>query len=150
MTYVSASIAVNSDATCLITDKDISNYSENVFVASNAAHVVFYFLSCKGKSNWYLLTCGEFVSFSLEEYNIDVITSPPEQATEISLWERLGKSDMLDIESSSFSWNTLSSLHHTEHSSSTEQSEDEMTKPLEVCVENISYSFWWLLILMFL
>lgn len=76
----------------------------------------------------------EWFSFSLEEYNVDLKTSPPEQATEISLWDRLGKSDMLDIDSSSFSWNTLSSLHHTEHSSSTEQSEDEMTRPLEVCL----------------
>lgn len=52
--------------------------------------------------------------------------------TEIRLWERLGKAAMLDIESSSFSWDMLSSLHHTEHSSSNEQSEDEMNKALEV------------------
>lgn len=52
--------------------------------------------------------------------------------TEISLWERLGKAAMLDIESGSFSWEGLSSLHHTEHSSSNEHSEDEMNKPLEV------------------
>lgn len=78
----------------------------------------------------------ESMPTSLEEYNIDIKTSPPEQAIEISLWERLGKSDMLDIELSSFSWNTLSSLHHTEHSSSTEQSEDEMTKALEVTVNS--------------
>lgn len=58
---------------------------------------------------------------------------PPEQTTETSLWERLGKAAMLDIESSSFSWDKLSSLHHTEHSSSTEHSEDEMSKALEVC-----------------
>ncbi|KAL1553704.1 Very-long-chain (3R)-3-hydroxyacyl-CoA dehydratase [Salvia divinorum] len=78
----------------------------------------------------------ESMPLSLEEYNVDLKTSPPEEATEISLWDRLGKSDMLDIDSSSFSWNTLSSLHHTEHSSSTEQSEDEMTKPLEVTVNS--------------
>lgn len=78
----------------------------------------------------------ESMPTSLEEYNVDIKTSPPEQAIEISLWERLGKSDMLDIELSSFSWNTLSSLHHTEHSSSTEQSEDEMTKALEVTVNS--------------
>ncbi|KAG6410432.1 hypothetical protein SASPL_128492 [Salvia splendens] len=78
----------------------------------------------------------ESMPLSLEEYNVDLKTSPPEQATEISLWDRLGKSDMLDIDSSSFSWNTLSSLHHTEHSSSTEQSEDEMTRPLEVTVNS--------------
>ena len=56
----------------------------------------------------------------------------PENSTEISLWERLGKAAMLNIESSSFSWDRLSSLHHTEHSSSNEQSEDEMNKALEV------------------
>ncbi|KAH6800857.1 dual specificity protein phosphatase family protein [Perilla frutescens var. hirtella] len=78
----------------------------------------------------------ESMLISLEEFNVDIKTSPPEQATETSLWERLGKSDMMDIESSSFAWNTLSSLHHTEHSSSTEQSEDEMTKPLEVTVNS--------------
>ncbi|KDP22550.1 hypothetical protein JCGZ_26381 [Jatropha curcas] len=61
---------------------------------------------------------------------------PPEQASEISLWERLGKAAILDIESSSFSWDMLSSLHHTEHSSSTEQSEDEMNKALEVTVNS--------------
>lgn len=52
--------------------------------------------------------------------------------TEISLWERLGKAAMLDIETSSFSWDKLSSLHHTEHGSSNELSEDEMNKALEV------------------
>ncbi|XP_058226484.1 dual specificity protein phosphatase PHS1 isoform X2 [Rhododendron vialii] len=43
---------------------------------------------------------------------------------------------MLDIESNSFSWDMLSSLHHTEHGSSTEQSEDEMNKALEVTVNS--------------
>lgn len=41
MTYVSASIAVNSEATCLTTGKGRSNFSENVIVASNAAHMRF-------------------------------------------------------------------------------------------------------------
>lgn len=50
----------------------------------------------------------------------------------MSLWDRLGKAAMLDIESSDFSWDLLSSLHHTEHNSSTEHSEDEMSKVLEV------------------
>ncbi|KAK7358700.1 hypothetical protein VNO77_00638 [Canavalia gladiata] len=59
----------------------------------------------------------------------------PDQ-TEISLWERLGKAAMLDIESSSFSWDMLSSLHHIEHSSSNEHSEDEMNKALEVTVNS--------------
>lgn len=56
-----------------------------------------------------------------------------DQPPDISLWERLGNASALDIESSGFSWNTLSSLHHTEHSSSSEHSEDEMNKALEVC-----------------
>ncbi|XP_027125507.1 dual specificity protein phosphatase PHS1 [Coffea eugenioides] len=74
---------------------------------------------------------------SSEESKSGVRSSPPEQATEVSLWERLGKAAMLDIESSSFSWNMLSSLHHTEHSSGTaEQSEDEMNKAVEVTVNS--------------
>ncbi|KVI06124.1 Actin-fragmin kinase, catalytic domain-containing protein [Cynara cardunculus var. scolymus] len=67
---------------------------------------------------------------SLESNN-----SPPEQVTEISLWERLGKAAMLNIESSSFSWDMLSSLHHTEHSSCND-SEDDMNKALEVTVNS--------------
>jgi len=56
--------------------------------------------------------------------------------SETTLWERLGKAVALDIESSEFSWDTLISLHHTEHTSSTEHSEDEMNKPLEVTVNS--------------
>ncbi|BAT79297.1 Dual specificity protein [Vigna angularis] len=59
-----------------------------------------------------------------------------DQQTEFSLWERLGKAEMLDIESSSFSWDRLSSLHHTEHTSSNEHSEDEMNRALEVTVNS--------------
>ncbi|GMI72226.1 PROPYZAMIDE-HYPERSENSITIVE 1 [Hibiscus trionum] len=59
-----------------------------------------------------------------------------EQPSETSLWERLGKAAVLDIESSSFSWDLLASLHHTEHSSSAEQSEDEQNKALEVTVNS--------------
>ncbi|TKY73702.1 Dual specificity protein phosphatase PHS1 [Spatholobus suberectus] len=66
---------------------------------------------------------------SIEDAKID-------QQTEISLWERLGKAEMLDIESSSFSWDRLSSLHHTEHTSSNEHSEDEMNRALEVTVNS--------------
>nr|KYP38048.1 Dual specificity protein phosphatase 3 [Cajanus cajan] len=66
---------------------------------------------------------------SIEDAKID-------PQTEISLWERLGKAEMLDIESSSFSWDRLSSLHHTEHTSSNEHSEDEMNKALEVTVNS--------------
>ncbi|KHN17466.1 Dual specificity protein phosphatase 1 [Glycine soja] len=69
---------------------------------------------------------------SLENSKLDL---HPDQ-TEISLWERLGKAAMLDIESGSFSWDMLSSLHHTEHSSSNEHSEDEMNKALEVTVNS--------------
>ncbi|KAL8250283.1 hypothetical protein R6Q59_033976 [Mikania micrantha] len=63
-------------------------------------------------------------------------SSPFEQVTEISLWERLGKASMLNIGSSTFSWNMLSSLHHTEHSSNNEHSEDDMNKALEVTVNS--------------
>uniref|UniRef100_A0A803LCC8 Uncharacterized protein n=1 Tax=Chenopodium quinoa TaxID=63459 RepID=A0A803LCC8_CHEQI len=63
-------------------------------------------------------------------------SSPSEQATEIDLWERLGKAAMLDIESSTFCWDNLSSLHHTEHSGSTDQSDDDMSKALEVTVNS--------------
>ncbi|KAJ7957184.1 dual specificity protein phosphatase PHS1-like [Quillaja saponaria] len=55
---------------------------------------------------------------------------------EISLWERLGKAAILDIESSSFSWDMLSSLHHTEHSSSMEHCEDDTNRALEVTVNS--------------
>ncbi len=74
------------------------------------------------------------LSFSAGDFLVDAKSDPPpEHAPEISLWERLGKAAVLDIEPSSFSWHMLSSLHHTEHSSSTEQSEDEINKALEVC-----------------
>lgn len=59
-----------------------------------------------------------------------------DQPPEISVWERLGSASALDIESSDFSWSMLSSLHHTEHSSSSEHSEDEMSKALEVTVNS--------------
>ncbi|XP_017436470.1 dual specificity protein phosphatase PHS1 isoform X1 [Vigna angularis] len=72
------------------------------------------------------------VSERLEDPKLEL---HPDQ-TEIRLWERLGKAAMLDIESSSFSWDMLSSLHHTEHGSSNEQSEDEMNKALEVTVNS--------------
>ncbi|EXB76500.1 Dual specificity protein phosphatase 1 [Morus notabilis] len=76
--------------------------------------------------------------FSCAEESIDDSKDPIpcEQTPEISLWERLGNAAMMDIESSSFSWDNLSSLHHTEHSCSTEHSEDEMNKALEVTVNS--------------
>ncbi|KAH8492774.1 hypothetical protein H0E87_022132 [Populus deltoides] len=78
----------------------------------------------------------ETMPSSVGESHVDSKSPPPEQAPEVSLWERLGKAAALDIESSSFSWDMLSSLHHTEHSSSTENSEDEMSKALEVTVNS--------------
>ncbi|TVU21189.1 hypothetical protein EJB05_30813 [Eragrostis curvula] len=67
-----------------------------------------------------------------KEENQLIFDQPPE----ISLWERLGNASPLDIESSDFSWSMLSSLHHTEHSSSSEHSEDETSKALEVTVNS--------------
>ncbi|KAF3441431.1 hypothetical protein FNV43_RR15345 [Rhamnella rubrinervis] len=61
---------------------------------------------------------------------------PSDHTTETSLWERLGKAAMLEIESSSFSWDKLTSLHHTEHNSFTDHSEEEMNKALEVTVNS--------------
>ncbi|XP_061339869.1 dual specificity protein phosphatase PHS1-like [Gastrolobium bilobum] len=76
------------------------------------------------------------MSFSTGESTEDAQIDQVPQQTEISLWERLGKAEMLDIESSSFSWDRLSSLHHTEHTSSNEHSEDEMNRALEVTVNS--------------
>lgn len=61
---------------------------------------------------------------------------PSDPVSEMSLWERLGNAAMLDIESSDFSWDGLSSLHHTEHTSSAEHSEEEMNRALEVTVNS--------------
>ncbi|XP_058786396.1 dual specificity protein phosphatase PHS1-like isoform X1 [Vicia villosa] len=69
---------------------------------------------------------------SAEDAEIDMLTDQ----TEISVWDRLGKAEMLDIESNSFSWDMLSSLHHTEHTSSNEHSEDEMNRALEMTVNS--------------
>lgn len=75
----------------------------------------------------------ETMPSSWGESLVDSKSPPPEQSPEISLWDRLGKAAALDIELSSFSWDMLSSLHHTEHNSSNENSEDEMSKALELC-----------------
>lgn len=73
------------------------------------------------------------VLYSSGELTVDSKSFLPiEQATEISLWERLGKAALMDIESSAFSWDMLSSLHHTEHNSSNDHSEDETSRALEV------------------
>ncbi|KAG8052093.1 hypothetical protein GUJ93_ZPchr0001g32808 [Zizania palustris] len=87
-----------------------------------------------------------FSLFSAADFSEQVVTAESvgkeeiplacSQTTEISLWERLGNASALDIESPDFSWNMLSSLHHTEHSSSSEHSEDEMSKALEVTVNS--------------
>ncbi|KAL5074990.1 hypothetical protein RYX36_013974 [Vicia faba] len=69
---------------------------------------------------------------SAEDAEINML---PDQ-TEISVWDRLGKAEMLDIESSSFTWDMLSSLHHTEHTSSNDHSEDEMNRALEMTVNS--------------
>jgi atypical dual specificity phosphatase len=71
---------------------------------------------------------------SAGERNTDPKSPPSRQSSEISLWERLGKASTVDIDSSCFSWNMLSSLHHTEHSSSTDHSEEDQSKPLEVYI----------------
>ena len=62
--------------------------------------------------------------------------------SETTLWERLGKVVALDIEWSEFSWDTLISLDHTKHTSSTEHSEDEMNKPLEVTINSNGLVFF--------
>ncbi|XP_039136544.1 dual specificity protein phosphatase PHS1-like [Dioscorea cayenensis subsp. rotundata] len=65
---------------------------------------------------------------------------------DMSLWERLGSAATLDIESNDFSWDALSSLHHTEHNSSNEHAEDEMNKALEVTVNSGGVVFFALFI----
>ncbi|RID59371.1 hypothetical protein BRARA_F02606 [Brassica rapa] len=79
--------------------------------------------------------CDDMVS-SAGERNADPKSPPSKESSEISLWERLGKASIVDIDSSSFSWSMLSSLHHTEHSSSTDHSEEDQSKPLEVTVNS--------------
>ncbi|GAB2221408.1 hypothetical protein Drorol1_Dr00012584 [Drosera rotundifolia] len=77
------------------------------------------------------------LSLSAGESSSDANNSSEfEQTTDICLWERLDKAAMLDIESSTFSWSTLSSLHHTEHNTPIDQSEDETNKALEVTVNS--------------
>ncbi|XP_006644118.1 dual specificity protein phosphatase PHS1-like [Oryza brachyantha] len=93
-----------------------------------------------------VMPSGSFSLFSTADLSEQVVTAELvakeeiplmiSQPTEISLWERLGNASALDIESPDFSWNMLSSLHHTEHSSSSEHSEDEMSKALEVTVNS--------------
>ncbi|XP_039114441.1 dual specificity protein phosphatase PHS1-like isoform X2 [Dioscorea cayenensis subsp. rotundata] len=67
---------------------------------------------------------------------------PCDQAPEISLRERLGNASMLDIESESFSWDALSSLHHTKYTTNADHSEDEFNKALEVTVNSGGVVFY--------
>lgn len=77
------------------------------------------------------------IQLSAEESCINLKNTPTlGHSSEVSLFQRLGNAAMLDIESSSFSWNMLSSLHHAENGNSTEQTEDEMSKALEVTVNS--------------
>lgn len=80
---------------------------------------------------WIFNGCRRGIRF-FREGESDVSSVNSEQAPETSLWERLGSAAALDIESVDFPWVALSSLHHTEHTSSAEQSEDEMNRALEV------------------
>lgn len=42
---------------------------------------------------------------------------------------------MMDIESSTFSWSSLTSLHHTKHTTtSNDPSEDDINRSFEVCI----------------
>ncbi|PNT70469.1 dual specificity protein phosphatase PHS1 isoform X1 [Brachypodium distachyon] len=68
----------------------------------------------------------------------DVIDSDPcDQLPKTSLWDRLGRVSMMDIESSNFSWSSLSSLHHTKHSNtSMEPTEDDTSRSFEVTVNS--------------
>lgn len=72
------------------------------------------------------------------EHDSNVIDSNPcDQLPETSLWDRLGRVSMMDIESSNFSWSFLSSLHHTKHTTtSTEPSEDDTSRSFEVTVNS--------------
>ncbi|XP_047340765.1 dual specificity protein phosphatase PHS1-like [Impatiens glandulifera] len=82
-------------------------------------------------------TSHDTMPLSVVDINNDIRDCPPsKQATEISLWDRLGKASMLVVEPNSFPWNSLSSLHHIAHCTSSDQSEDEMIKALEVTVNS--------------
>ncbi|PVH38769.1 hypothetical protein PAHAL_5G349000 [Panicum hallii] len=68
---------------------------------------------------------------------------PCDQVPEASLWERLGRVSMMDIESSNFSWSSLTSLHHTKHTAtSIDTSEDDINRSFEGRVIHNSSSEW--------
>ncbi|KAF7098788.1 hypothetical protein CFC21_100502 [Triticum aestivum] len=68
----------------------------------------------------------------------DVIDSGPcDYLPKTSLWERLGGVSMMDIESSNFCWTSLSSLHHTKHTTtSSEPTDDDINRSFEVTVNS--------------
>ncbi|CAO2184655.1 unnamed protein product [Urochloa humidicola] len=65
------------------------------------------------------------------------VIDPDPYVPEASLWERLGRVSMMDIDSSNFSWSSLTSLHHTKHTAtSTDPSEDDSNRSFEVTVNS--------------
>ncbi|KAK8941424.1 Dual specificity protein phosphatase PHS1 [Platanthera zijinensis] len=79
---------------------------------------------------------GAIEVISGESYTVADNNIPLDQAPETSLWARLETAATLNIESNSITWSCLSSLHHTEHTSGDEKSEDELNKALEVTVNS--------------
>jgi atypical dual specificity phosphatase len=75
----------------------------------------------------------------LADPDINAIDPDPcDQVPEGILRERLGRVSMMDIESSNFSWSSLTSLHHTKHTAtSTDPSEDNVTRSFEVFICSI-------------
>ncbi|KAL6874700.1 hypothetical protein ACP4OV_013365 [Aristida adscensionis] len=74
----------------------------------------------------------------LADPDANMIDSDPcDQPPEASLSERLGRIAMMDIESSNFSWSSLTSLYHTKHTTaSTEPTEDDINRSFEVTVNS--------------
>ena len=81
----------------------------------------------------YFLYCSPDV-LEIVDSGSDVIDSGPcDYLPKTSLWERLGSVSMMDIESSNFCWTSLSSLHHTKHTTaSSEPTEDDINRSFEV------------------
>ncbi|KAL6627850.1 hypothetical protein ACP70R_031576 [Stipagrostis hirtigluma subsp. patula] len=69
--------------------------------------------------------------------NSMIDSDPCDQLPEPSLSVRLGRVSMMDIESSNFSWSSLTSLYHTKHTTvSTEPTEDDNNRSFEVTVNS--------------
>ncbi|CAL4963757.1 unnamed protein product [Urochloa decumbens] len=65
------------------------------------------------------------------------VIDPDPYVPEARLWDRLGRVSMMDIDSSIFSWSSLTSLHHTKHTAtSTDPSEDDSNRSFEVTVNS--------------